>query len=100
MGVTRILSLGVFVDQRQLKSRACMHMLDARVCDMFLHNGAFREKNVLTLRAVWKTEKLIEIFYKNGIIYFTLHKRWEKIINEGWSKSNATQLWKLSILSE
>lgn len=44
MGVTRILSLGVFVDQRQLKSRACMHMLDARVCDMFLHNGAFREK--------------------------------------------------------
>lgn len=57
-------------------------------------------KNVLTLRAVWKTEKLIEIFYKNGIIYFTLDKRWEKIINEGWSKSNATQLWKLSILSE
>lgn len=52
MGVTRILSLGVFVDQRQLTTRACMHMLDARVCDMFLHNGAFREKNVLTLRAV------------------------------------------------
>lgn len=54
MGVTRILSLGVnvFVDQRQLKSKACMLMLDARVCDMFLHNGAFREKNVLTLRAV------------------------------------------------
>lgn len=71
MGVTKILSLGVFVDQRRLKSRACMHMLDARVCDMFLHNGGFCEKNALTLRAVWKTEKFTEIFYKkwNNLFY-------------------------------
>lgn len=47
-----------------------------------------------------KNRKTDQIFYKNGIIYYTLDKRWEKIINEGWSKSNATQSWKLSILSE
>lgn len=57
MGVTRILSLGVFVDQRQLKSRACMHMLDARVCDMFLHNGAFREKKRFNITCSMKNRK-------------------------------------------
>lgn len=65
-----------------------MYMLDVCVCDMFFYNGVFCEKNVLILCVVWKIEKLIEIFYKNGIIYFILDKRWEKIINEGWLKSN------------